>query len=188
MGPADGLWIVHAGVLPAEIFLQLLSALLGNEFHVVFAAELQAASWTRLDAGGFEPLADTVGAEGALVHALGRGIEARNIEGTAGNAEFAADAVFLVEVDNAVGVLHDGAVGGTRRQAARIGAVHALILAHQPLDRAIGVLVLVELDEVPEIPARLGHRLVGVVEGGQRERQVVPLGARHFTRFAADAG
>src|SRR5208282_5562134 len=47
---------------------------------------------------------------------------------------------------------------------------------------------LIELDEVPEIPARLGHRLVSVVEGGQGERQVVPLGAGYFARFAADAG
>src|SRR5450759_2375239 len=187
MRSANGLRIVNAGVLPAEMFLQLFSALLGDEFHVVFAAELQAARGTRLDAGGFQALADAVGAECALINALGLGIEARNIEGTTGNAEFAANAVFLVEVDDAVGVLHDGAVGRTSSQAAGVGAVHALILAHQPLDRAIRILVLIELDEVPEIPARLGHGLVGVVEGGRGERQVVPLGARYFARFAADA-
>src|ERR1035441_3647538 len=188
MGSADELRIVDAGVLPAEIFLQLLNALPGDEFHVVFCAELETTGGTCLDACGFETLADAVGAERALVHPLRRGIEARNIEGATGNAEFAADAVFLVKVDDAVGVLHDGAVGGTSREAAGVGAVHALILAHQPLDRAVRILVLVELDEVPEIPARLGHRLVSIVEGGQGERQVVPLGAGYFARFAADAG
>src|SRR5712692_10634122 len=188
MRPADGLRIVDAGVLPAEIIAQLLRALLCDEFHVVFGAELETAGRTRLDACRFETLANAVGAECALVNALGLGIEARNIEGTTGHAEFAADTVFLVKVDDAVGVLHDGAVGRTSRQASGVGAVHALIFSHQPLDRAIRILVLIELDEVPEIPARLGHGLVGVVEGGRRERQVVPLDACYFARFAADAG
>src|SRR5208282_1788156 len=67
---ADGLRIVDAGVLHAEIFAQLFGALLGDEFHVVFCAELQAAGRTGLDAGGLEPLANAVGAEGTLVHAL----------------------------------------------------------------------------------------------------------------------
>src|SRR4029077_11746914 len=114
--------------------------------------------------------------------------ETRNIEGTTRHAEFTADTVFLVKVDDAVGVFHDGAVGRTSGQAAGVGAVHTLIFSHEPLDRAIRVLVLVELDEVPEIPARLGHGLVGVVEGSRRERQVVPLHAGYFAGFAADAG
>src|SRR6202163_4586410 len=188
VGSAYGLRIVDAGVLPAEIIPQLLRALLGDEFHVDFGAEFETAGRTCLDACGFETLANAVGAECALVNALGLGIEARNIEGTTGHAEFAADAVFLVKVDDAVGVLHDGPVGWTSRQTAGVGAVHALIFAHQPLDRAIRILVLIELDEVPEIPARLGHGLVGVVEGGRGERHVVPLDACHLARFAADAG
>src|SRR5712664_741792 len=184
---ADGLRIVDAGVLPAEIVAQLFRALLGDEFHVDFGAELEAARRTCLDACRFETLANAVGAECALVNALSLGIEARNIKGTPGHAEFAADTVFLVKVDDAVGVLHDGPVGWTSRQAARVGAVHALILAHEPLDRAIRILVLIELDEVPEIPARLGHRLVGIIEGGRAERHVVPLDACYFAGFAADA-
>src|SRR6267143_4498125 len=166
---SDGLRIVDASVLPAEIIAQLFRALLGDEFHVDFGAELETAGWTCLDACRFETLANAVGAESALVNALGLRIEARNIKGTTGNAEFATDTVFLVKVDNAIGVFHDGAVGGTSRQAAGVGAMHALIFSHEPLDRAIRVLVLIELDEVPEIPARLGHRLVGVVEGGRAE-------------------
>ena len=73
-------------------------------------------------------------------------------------------------------------------EAAGIGAVHALILAHEPLDGAVGILVLIELDEVPEMVAGLGHCLVGVVEGGGSEGQVVPLDAGDFAGFASDAG
>ncbi len=188
VGSAYGLRIVDAGVLPAEIVAQLLRAFLGDEFHVDLGAELEAAGRAGLDACRFETLPNAVGAECAFVNALGLRIEARNIEGTTGHAEFAADTVFLVEVDDAVGVLHDGAVGRTSRQTAGVGAVHALILAHEPLDRAVRILVLIELDEVPEIPARFWHGLVGVVESGRAERHVVPFDACYFAGFAADAG
>src|SRR5437879_13176106 len=47
--------------------------------------------------------------------------------------------------------------------------------------------VFVEEDQVPVIPARLRHGLVGIVENGFAERQVVPLHAGHFAGFAADA-
>src|SRR5882762_9783181 len=39
----------------------------------------------------------------------------------------AADAVGLLEIDDAVGVLYDGSVRGTCRQASRLRAVHALV-------------------------------------------------------------
>src|SRR6266446_4027010 len=109
MRSAYRLRIVDAGVLPAEIVAQLFRALLGDEFHVDFGAELEAARRTCLDACRFETLANAVRAECAFVIALSLGIEARNIEGTTGYAEFAADTVFLVKVDDAIGVLHDGA-------------------------------------------------------------------------------
>ena len=115
-------------------------------------------------------------------------IELGNVERAAGDAISAADAVLLLEIDDAVGVLHDGAVGGAGAQAAGIGAVHALILAHQPHQRAVFALMLVELDQVPVIPPRLRHRLVGVVETLSPKRHIVPLHARHFARLAADAG
>src|ERR1700686_1516977 len=92
MRPADGLRIIDAGVLPAEIVAQLFRALLSDEFHVVLCAELEAAGRTRFDAGRFETFADAVGTERALVNALGLRIETRNIEGTTGHAEFTADA------------------------------------------------------------------------------------------------
>src|SRR5215813_7580545 len=46
----------------------------------------------------------------ALIDFLGGGMELGNIKRTAGDAELAADAVGLFEIDNAVAVLHDGAV------------------------------------------------------------------------------
>src|SRR5947208_1237570 len=49
-------------------------------------------------------------------------------------------------------------------------------------------LVLLEQDQVPVIPARLRHGLVGVVENGLPKRQIVPFHAGDFTSFAADAG
>src|SRR5579885_1989868 len=185
---ADRLRVVHARLVIPEVLAQLLGALFGDEFHVVFRAELQAACWAGLDAGRLQALPHAVGTERALVDLLGRFVEARNVERAAGDAELAADAVLLLEVDDAVGVLHDGSVGGAGMQAAGVGAVHALVLAHQPLDGAVFPLVLVKFDEVPEIPARLRHGLVGVVEGGRRKRHVVPFDAGHFASLAANAG
>src|SRR5208337_4012324 len=108
--------------------------------------------------------------------------------GTTRDAELAADTVFLLEIDDAIGVLHDRAVGRTGGQATGIGAVHALVLAHQPGKAAIVVLVLVELDEVPVVPVGVGHRLISIVEARLLERHVVPFDAGHFTRLAPDAG
>src|SRR5262249_35035119 len=45
-----------------------------------------------------------------------------------------------------------------------------------------------ELDQVPVIPRRLRHGLVGVLKRGLAERQIVPLQARHLAGLAPDAG
>src|SRR6266446_9110421 len=60
MRSAYRLRIVDAGVLPTEIVAQLFGALLGDEFHVDFGAELEAARRTCLDACRFETLANAV--------------------------------------------------------------------------------------------------------------------------------
>ena len=185
---ADRRWIVDAGILESEIVFELLGALIGYVAHVLFAAEFQATGGTGLDASGFQALAYAIGAERTLVNFFRHRVEPGNIEGTARDAILAADTVFLVEVDDAVGVFDDRAIGRTGGEATGIGAVHALILTHEPLDGAVGILVLIELDEVPEIPVGLGHRLVGVVEGGGLERHVVPLDAGDLAGLAADAG
>src|SRR5579864_6531214 len=130
---ANRLRIIDARLSKSKILAQLLGSLLGDVRHVVFRAELQAARGAGFDAGRLQALTDAIGAERALVDFLRGRIEFRNIEGASGNAEFAADAILLLEIDDAVGVLHDGAVGGTGAQASGIGAVHALVLAHEPL-------------------------------------------------------
>src|ERR1700687_2106868 len=86
VGSADGLRVVHAGVLPAEIVAQLFGALLGDEFHVDFGAELRTAGRTCFDARGFETVSHAIGAECALVNALGLRIEPWDIERTTGPA------------------------------------------------------------------------------------------------------
>ena len=161
---------------------QLLGPLFGQDLHVVLGAEVQAARWTRFDAGRFQSGAHTVRAQRALVNLLGVRIELRNVERAAGDAELAADAVVLLEIDDAVFVLHDGAVGRAGMQAAGVGAVHALCLRISQREAAVGVLVLVELDQVPVIPVGVGHRLVGVVEVGLVERHSRSIPRRRLRR------
>ena len=60
MCSANRLRIVDPGVLHAEIFLQLPGAFVGDELHVILAAELQTSGGTSLDACRFQPLADSV--------------------------------------------------------------------------------------------------------------------------------
>ena len=184
---ADRLRIVDSRLVVPKVLLELMRALVGDELHVIFRAEFQAAGRARFDARRFQTLADAIGAKRALVDFFGRLVELGDVEGATGSAELTADAVFLLEIHDAIRVLHNGAVGWTRPQTPGIGAVHALILAHQPLNRAVFTLVLIELDEVPEVPTRFGHRLVGVVEGRFPERHIVPLDARHLAGLASNA-
>ena len=149
---------------------------------------MQATRRAGLDARRLEPFAHAIRAKRALENAMRLRVHLRNVKRASGDAIAAADAIGLLEIDDAVGVLDDGAVRGTSRQAAGLGAVHALVLAHEPHQRAVFAFVLVEEDQVPVIPARLRHRLVGVTEDGFAERQVVPFHAGHFAGFAADAG
>ena len=183
----DGLRIVDSGVLKPKVFFELFGPLVGDELHVIFAAKLQAARRTRLDARGLESLAHAIGAERALVNLLRHRVEARNLERAARDAKFTANAVFLIEVDDAIGVFDDGTVGRAGGETTWLGAVHALIFAHEPLDGAIGILVLIELDEIPEVVACLRHCLVSVVEECRRERHVVPFNAGNFAGLAPDA-
>src|SRR5437870_9784693 len=167
---------------------QLLRARVRDRAHVALRAELQTAGGTRFDARGLESLTDAVRTQGALVDLLRRAVERRDVEGTARDAVLAPDAVLLLKIDDAIGVLNDRAVRRTCAQAPGILAVHALVLAHQPHLRAVVALMLVELDQVPVVPLSGRHRLVRVVEGGLLERHVVPFDARDFAGLAADAG
>src|SRR5262249_25190123 len=118
----------------------------GEVFHVVLGAEVQAAGRTGLDAGRLEAFADAVGTKRALEDAIGLRVHFGNVERATGDAVAAADTIGLLEVDDAVGVLNDGAIGRARREAAGLGAVHTLVLAHEPHQRAVFAFVLVEED------------------------------------------
>src|SRR5215472_1212602 len=167
---------------------ELRCALASEIEHVFFRAKVQAAGGTRLDARGLESLADAVGAQRALEHAMRLGIHLWNIERATRDAVAAPDAIRLLKIHDAIRVLHNGAIRGAGCQASRFGAVHALVLAHQPHQRAVFAFVFVEEDQIPVIPARFRHGLVAVAENGFAERQVVPLHASDFASLAADAG
>ena len=190
VGALDARGVVHPGVREARDVAELFRAALPQLLHLLLGAEMQAAGGARLDAGGLQAFAHAVRAERALEH-LARGrAEFRDVERAAGDAVAAADTLLLLEIDDAVGVLDDGAVGRAGDQAARLLAVHALVLAHQQHQvAAVAVrLVLVELDQVPEVIGRLGHGLITVLERGVAEREVVPLQAGDLAGLAADAG
>src|SRR5438105_15359870 len=114
-------------------------------------------------------------------------MEFRNVERTTGDAVTAADTIVLLKIDDAVFVLDDRAVRGTRSQATGIFAVHALVLAHQPHQIAI-VLILRKLDQVVVVPLGRRHRLIRVVESGLAKWVIVPFDTGNFAGFATDAG
>jgi hypothetical protein len=60
-----------------------------------------------------------------------------NVERTAGHAVAAADAVFLMEIDDAVAVLNDRTRRRAGFQAAWIGTVHAAVLPDQPFQLVV---------------------------------------------------
>lgn len=180
--------IVNACFRKIVMIAKLFSASFGKVFHVVLAAEMKTASGTRLDAGRLKSFAHAICAERAFKNSLGFFIELGNVERASGDAVPAADTFVLLEINDTVGVLHDCAVGWARRETSGIGAVHALIFAHEPHQRAIFALVLVEKDQIPIVPARFRHRLVRIAEDSFAEGKIVPFHAGDFAGFAADAG
>src|SRR5690606_38526664 len=151
--------IVQPGLLEAAL-LEVGDASGGVVAHVVLAAEDDGAGRAGLHAGRLQAHRHAVGTQGALVGLLVLGGQTRDVEGAAGDAVAAADAVVLVEVNDAVGVLHDRAGARAGLQAARLGAVHAAVLADQPFQVArVRVLVLGEAHQRPG----LGGQVHGVV-------------------------
>src|SRR5205814_4570440 len=138
---------------------KLSGARVSQRAHVGLGPKFQTPRRTGFDARRLEPLSDAIRTERALVDLLRGAVELRDVERAPRHAVLAADAVLLLEVDDAVRVLNDGAVGGARAQAAGILAVHALVLAHEPHQRPVVARLFVELDQVPVIPGRRRHRL-----------------------------
>src|SRR5882724_2458092 len=154
--------------------------------HVLLGPEHQRTGGTGFDAGRLEPHRHAVGAQGAfvgLVIALG---DARDVERAAGDAVPAADAVLFVKVHNAVRVLHDRARRRAGLQAPRVGAVHAAVLADQPLEIALGVLVFGEAHQRPGLAGQIARVVVDAGVAADLVAQIVPFHARDLAGLAAD--
>src|SRR5690606_39286620 len=102
--------------------------------HVVLAAEADRPGGAHLGAGRLHADRHAVGAQRAFVRPVVHGRDARDVEGTAGDAVAAADAVLADEVDDAVRVLDDRPRRRAGLEAARILAVHAAVIADEPLE------------------------------------------------------
>src|ERR1051325_10210229 len=153
--------------------------------HVALRAKVQTPGRTRFDTSRLKSLAYSIGAECALVDLLRLLIELGNVKRTTGNAIAAANAVLLLKIDDAVLVLDNGAISGARAQATRIFTVHALVLAHEPHQIAVA-LVLGKLDQVPVVPISSRHCLVRIVECRFPKRMIVPFNTRDFARLTTD--
>src|SRR5262249_10608593 len=152
----------------------------------LFGAEHQRPGRAGLDAGRLQPDCNPVRAQRALVGFAVLLGDARDVERASRHAIAAPDAVLFVEVDDAIRVLHDRAGRGACLEAARIGAVHAPVLADQPLEFALG-LDLEESHHGPGVLAQVARVVVGPGVRADRVAQVVPFHARALARLAADA-
>ena len=183
---ADAFRIVQPGLVVATL-LEVGDALGGVVLHVLLAAELDCASRAGLRAGRGLVDRHPVGAQRALVGLAVLLRDAGDVEGAAAHAVAAADAVFLMEIDDAVGVLDDGAGCRAGLEAARVGAVHAAVLADQPLELAL-FLHLGVAHDCPRVLRQVDRIVVDADTLADLVAHVVPLHARHLARLAADAG
>src|SRR6266446_9356829 len=155
--------------------------------HVFLGTEHERAGRTGFDAGRFEADRNAVGAQGALVGFVIALRDARNVERAAGDAVPAANAVLFVKIHDTVRVLHDRARRRAGFQAPRVGAVHAAVLADQPFQIALGVLVFGEAHQGPGLAGQIARVVVNPNVGADLVAQVVPFHARDLARLAADA-
>ena len=186
VGAADPRRIIQPGILEAAR-LEVLDPIAGPVGHVGLGPEHDRAGRAGLHAGRLQPHAHAIGAEGALVRLVVDRVDAGNVERAAFDAVAAADAVLADEVDDAVGVLHDGARRRACLQATRILAMHAAVLADQPLQVALFVFPFGEPHQRPDAGIQVHGIVVGSLEIAHLGPQVVPLHAGRLARLAADA-
>ncbi len=177
--------VIQPRVLEAA-FLQVGDAVIGVIDHVLLAAKDQRLGRAGLDTGRLQPDHDPIGAQRAFVGLAVLLREARHVERAAGHAVAAADAVLLLKIDDAVAVLDDRPRRRAGFQAAGIGAVHAAILADQPFQRAV-LLMLGKAHQRPAILGEVVRVLVGTLVDADVLAQIVPLLAGRLAGLAADA-
>ena len=177
--------IVQAGVLVAAR-LEVGDARVGKDLHVLLRAKADRPGRTGLDAGRLLADRNAVGAQGALVGLVVLGVDARHVERTAGDAVAAADAVFLLEIHDAVGVLDDGAGARTGLETTGVVTVHAAVLADQPFELAV-FLDLVVPHHRPRFCGQVGRVVVDAGVVADVITQVVPFRTGYLAGLAADA-
>src|SRR5208282_2556059 len=114
--------------------------------------------------------------------------DARNIERASFDAVAAADAFVVVEVDDAVGVLHDRPGRRACFQAARIFAVHTAVLADQPLQvLRLRIHPLGEAHDGEHVRRQIRRIVIDADVLADRNTHVVPFKAGRLASLAADA-
>ena len=157
-------------------------------------AEVAGAGRAGADAGGDAvdlgklSVINAIDAEGALLHHALGGVHLAGAVGAGPGAEAAADAVGLVDQDDAVGGALEAGAGGADGDARRVGAVQAGL---REVDDAGGAGVrngLEAVDAVEESAFGVGAVGVAVGERGEGAFAGVPLLAGDDAGVAADAG
>jgi hypothetical protein len=92
-----------------------------------------------------------------------------------------------VEIDDAVAVLDDRAGRRAGLETARVGAVHAAVLADQPLQLALLHLHLGVAHHGPGVLVEIARIVVDARIAADFVAQVVPFHARRLAGLAADA-
>src|SRR5258708_39538794 len=185
MGSAGPRRIVETRLIEAARF-QILDALLGMLLHILLGAEYDCSGRAGLHAGGLQADAHAVGAQGAFIRFLVLLRDARHVEWTPGHAVAAADAILFLEIDDAVGVLHDRARRRTGLETAGVFAVHAAVLADQPFQVALGIFVLGETHQGPRVLAQIRRVIVVTGAGADVVSQVIPFHAGDLAGLAAE--
>src|SRR5215475_8002158 len=179
--------IVKAGILEAAR-LQVGDPDLGPFLHLVLGAEHDRLGRARLLACRSQPDRDAIGAQAALVGLVIDLGDARDVERTALHAIAAADAVLVHEIDDAVRVLHDRPGRRAGLEAARIPAMHAAVLADQPLEvLGLGIDPLGEAHHRPACRREIGGIVVDPDVHAHLLVHVVPFEAGDLAGLTADA-
>ena len=145
-GTANTWRIINPGVLVSEVISQLLRSLVGDVEHLFLCSELQTTGRAGFNTSRLKAMLHTIRTERTLEDLLRLRIELRHIERAPNRAVLATNAFVVIEINDPVFVLDDGALCWTGRQTSWIGAMHAALFSQEPLQCSVFALDLVHLD------------------------------------------